>query len=195
MAEQEEKEIIRRAITGSADAFRDIVSQNQSFLYSVAYRFLGRAEDAEDVVQESFIRMWKSLSTYRNEAKLSTWLYKIAVNLCLDVLKSSHRKQQTASLEVSDHVSEEWNLSQRAADHELQASELHVLIQEAASELTPKQKAVFILRDLEGLPVEEVSNILSMSAGNVKSNLYYARQQMSEKLKMYYQTTEKITSL
>lgn len=191
MAKQEELEIIRMAIAGNAEAFREIVSQNQSFLYTVAYRFLGKAEDAEDVVQESFIRMWRNLSNYRAEVKLSTWLYKIVVNLCLDMLKSSHRRQQKNSVDVS----EQWNLYSHAVDHEVHARELHALIQEAASELTPKQKAVFVLRDLEGLQVEEVCDVLSMSAGNVKSNLYYARQQMSEKLKMYYQTTEKITSL
>jgi RNA polymerase sigma-70 factor (ECF subfamily) len=191
MAEHEEQEIIRMAIAGNADAFREIVSQNQSILYAVAYRFLGKAEDAEDVVQESFIRVWKNLSKYRAEIKISTWLYKIVVNLCLDMLKSSHRKQQKNSVEVS----EEWNITSHSVDHEIHAREFHALIQEAAAELTPKQKAVFVLRDLEGLKVEEVCDILSMSASNVKSNLYYARQQMSEKLKMYYQTTEKITSL
>ena len=191
MAEQEEKEIIKMAIAGNAEAFREIVSQNQSFLYAVAYRFLGEAEDAEDVVQESFIRMWKSLQTYRPEVNISTWLYKIAVNLCLDILKSSYRKRQKSNVDAS----KAWNLSSNAVDHEIHAHELHALIQEAASELTPKQKAVFVLRDLEGMPVEEVCDILSMSANNVKSNLYHARQQMSEKLKMYYQTTEKITSL
>lgn len=193
MAEQEELEIIRMAIAGNAEAFREIVSQNQSFLYAVAYRFLGKAEDAEDVVQESFIRMWRNLSKYRAEVKLSTWLYKIVVNLCLDMLKSAHRKQQKRSIDLI--VKGELSVANYAADHEVHASEFHALIQEAASELTPRQKAVFVLRDLEGLQVEEVCDILSMSASNVKSNLYYARQQMSEKLKMYYQTTEKITSL
>lgn len=81
------------------------------------------------------------------------------------------------------------------SDESMLAKEFNELIQEAAAALTPKQKAVFILRDLEDLSVEEVCGILSMSAGNVKSNLYYARQQMSEKLKKYYQTTDKITTI
>jgi RNA polymerase sigma-70 factor (ECF subfamily) len=193
MAGQEEHEIIRRASDGNAEAFREVVSQNQSFLYAVAFRFLGKAEDAEDAVQESFIRAWNNFPKYRAEqAKISTWLYKIVVNLCLDVLKSTHRKKQKSHVDINNR---EWKLSNHAADLEIQAQELHALIQEAASELTPSQKAVFVLRDLEGLTVEEVCDILSMSASNVKSNLYYARQHMSQKLKMYYQTTEKITSL
>jgi RNA polymerase sigma-70 factor, ECF subfamily len=191
MADQEEHEIIKMAMKGNPEAFRLIVSQNQSLVYSVAYRLLGTAEDAEDVVQEAFIRVWKHLPKYRFEVKLSTWLYRIVVNLCLDMLKSAQRKQQKGNVEVN----EDWSINNSTADHEVHARELHALIQEAASELTPKQKAVFILRDLEGLLVEEVCSLLSMSAGNVKSNLYYARQQMGEKLKKYYQTTEKITTL
>lgn len=191
MADQEENEIIKKAMKGNHEAFRLIVSQNQSLAYSVAFRFLGSAEDAEDVVQEAFVRVWKHLPKYRFDVKLSTWLYRIVVNLCLDVLKSSQRKQQKDNVEMN----EKWSFNNSTADREVHARELHALIQEAASELTPKQKAVFILRDLEGLLVEEVCSMLSMSAGNVKSNLYYARQQMGEKLKKYYQTTEKITTL
>jgi len=192
MAEQVPLEMITRAIQGDTDAFRDIVNHHQAFAYAVSYRFLGNAEDAEDVVQEGFIRLWKNLHNYKPEVKLTTWLYRILVNLCLDVLKSSQRKQQRNSREVK----EEGALAHYSAtDDDVRAQELHELIQEAASELSPNQKAVFILRDLEDLTVEEVCSILSMSAGDVKSNLYYARQQMSEKLKKYYQTTDKITTI
>ena len=190
MTDQEVQIIIQKAARGDQNAFRTIVSQNQSFLYAVAYRFLGSSADAEDAVQEAFVRLWKNLHNYRPEVKLTTWLYKIVVNHSLDVLKSAHRKHQKSRVDVQSHTS---IISGKATDDDMHAAELHAFIQEAASELTPKQKAVFILRDLEELPVEDVCNILSMSAGNVKSNLYYARQQMSEKLKKYYQT-DKIIS-
>jgi RNA polymerase sigma-70 factor, ECF subfamily len=191
MTDQEVQATIRRAASGDQGAFRIIVSQNQSFLYAVAFRFLGNTADAEDAVQEAFVRLWKNLPSYRPEVKLTTWLYKIVVNLSLDILKSGHRKHQKGRVEVQSYTS---IISAQAADDELHAQELHAFIQEAASELTPKQKAVFILRDLEELPVEDVCSILSMSAGNVKSNLYYARQHMSEKLKKYYQTDKIISS-
>jgi len=185
MAEPEVHDIIKRAANNDPAAFRSIVMQNQSFLYSVAYRFLGNPSDAEDAVQETFVKLWKNLSRYNYEIKLSTWLYKIVVNICLDVLKSSRHIQRKNLVDIH----KESSIAYRSgADDPLHAEELHTLIQEAASKLTPKQKAVFILRDLEGLPVDEVCGILSMSAGNVKSNLYYARVQMSEKLKKYYQT-------
>lgn len=191
MAEQVPPEMITRAKQGDTEAFRDIVNHHQAFAYTVSYRFLGNAEDSEDVVQEGFIRLWKNLHNYKPEVKLTTWLYRILVNQCLDILKSSQRKQQRSTKDV-----EEGNLIHHSAtDDDMHRQELHTLIQEAASELSPHQKAVFILSDLEDLPVEEVCSILSMSAGNVKSNLYYARQKMSEKLKKYYQTTDKITTI
>ncbi len=190
MTKQVDAGIIRKAMAGNIDAFRVIVDHYQAFAYAVAFRFLNQAEEAEDVVQESFIRLWKNLSKYRLEILLSTWLYRIIANLCLDFLKSTYAKQQKNYRDVQ---TEYLLKSQNRADEELNANELNELIQQAAAELTPKQKTVFILRDLEGLPVEEVCNILSMSAGRVKSNLYYARQQIGESLKKYYQTTDKIT--
>jgi len=190
MIEQVAQEVIRKAIEGNTEAFRVIVNHYQGFAYSVSYRFLGNAEDSEDAVQEAFIRLWKNLHTYKSEVKLTTWLYRIIANLCLDFLKSAYGKQRKNQVEVEHAL-------QYAADTDesLRTSELSEFIQRVANELTPKQKAVFILRDLEDLPVEEVCSILSMSSGNVKSNLYYARQRVSEKLKVYYQTTDKITTL
>ena len=182
-------ELIQDAVRGSHKAFRTIVEKHQAFVYAVAFRFVNDEQDAEDIAQEVFVRLWKSLHTYRQEVKLTTWLYKIVTNRCLDFLKSRHGRQRKNKVEVDkgnhiqDHITPE---------KELQQQELKRIIQEAAEELTPKQRAVFILRDLEGLTTEEVSETLSMSAGNIKSNLFYARQKMSEKLRAYYQTTDKL---
>lgn len=179
---------IREAASGNRQAFRTIVEQYQGFVYAVAFRFVQDASEAEDLTQEIFIRLWTSLYTYRDEVKFTTWLYRIVANRCLDFLKSRHGRQRknmvdvTSGYFVQDHSTPE---------REFQQTELMRAINLAAEELTPKQKAVFILRDLEGLTTEEVSEALSMSVGNVKSNLFYARQNMSEKLKAYYQTTDK----
>jgi RNA polymerase sigma-70 factor (ECF subfamily) len=192
MTKQVDAGVIRNAMAGNTDAFRVIVDHYQSFAYAVAFRFLNQAEEAEDVVQESFIRLWKNLSKYRPEVLLSTWLYGIITNLCLDFLKSTYAKQQKNQRDVQ---TEYLLKSNGQVDEELNVVELNEMIQRAAAKLTPKQKAVFILRDLEELPVVEVCAILSMTAGNVKSNLYYARQQIGKSLKKYYQTTDKIIML
>lgn len=181
-------ELIQEAARGSQKAFRKIVEANQGFVYAVAFRFVNDTQDAEDITQEVFVRLWKNLHTYKQEVKLTTWLYKIITNRCLDFLKSRHGRQRKNKVDVE----KQYGLTTHSTpEKEFQQAELMVAITQAAEELTPKQKAVFILRDLEGLSQEEVSEALSMSTGNVKSNLFYARQKMTEKLKAYYQTTDK----
>jgi len=181
-------ELIQEAVHGSQQAFRAIVEANQGFVYAVAFRFVNDTQDAEDITQEVFVRLWKNLHAYKKEVKLSTWLYKIVTNRCLDFLKSRHGRQRKNKVDVEKHHG---LTTHSTPEKEFEQAELIGAINQAAEELTPKQKAVFILRDLEGLSQEEVSEALSMSTGNVKSNLFYARQKMTEKLKAYYQTTDK----
>jgi len=178
-------EVIREAMEGSTQAFRMLVEENQAFAYRVALRFVGQAAEAEDIVQEAFVSLWQNLHKFRTEMKLTTWLYRIIANRCLDYLKSTKGKQRKNQLDMEHGNSVAGYLK---TDGDLENQELMKAIQETAASLTPRQRAVFILRDLENLPVEEVCNILEMPAGHVKSNLYYARKAMSEKLKVYYQT-------
>lgn len=181
-------ELIQEAVRGSQPAFRAVVEANQGFVYAVAFRFVNDQQEAEDITQEVFVRLWKNLKSYRHEVKLTTWLYKIVTNRCLDFLNSRHGRQRKNKVDINNtHFVQDSSTPEK----EFQQQELSRIIHAAAEELTPKQKAVFILRDLEGLTSEEVSEALSMSAGNVKSNLFYARQKMTEKLKAMYQTTDK----
>lgn len=188
MAEPIPPELIQQAMRGSQQAFRVIVETHQRLVYSVAFRFVHDVQEAEDITQEVFVRLWKNLHTYRQEVKLTTWLYKIVTNRCLDFLKSRHGRHRKNQVDVDrSHFVHDNSTPEK----EFQQQELSRIMYAAAGELTPKQKAVFILRDLEGLSPEEVSETLSMSAGNVKSNLFHARQKMTGKLKAYYQTTGK----
>lgn len=188
MPEPVSYELIQEAVRGSQPAFRAIVEANQGFVYAVAFRFVNDPQEAEDITQEVFVRLWKNLHTYKQEVKLTTWLYKIVTNRCLDFLKSRHGRQRKNKVEIDQtHFVQD----QSTPEKEFQQQELSKIIYAAADELTPKQKAVFMLRDLEGLSPDEVSEVLSMSLGNVKSNLFHARQKMTEKLKAFYQTTDK----
>jgi RNA polymerase sigma-70 factor (ECF subfamily) len=184
MPDSLEFEIIEKAIAGDEYAFRLLVEKHQVFAYSLSYRFVSSQDDAADITQEAFIRLWKNISRYRPEVKLTTWLYKIITNLCLDYLKSKHRKHQKRMRPIDNHHS---IMDPVGTDQPLLDQEFKRLVLEMTNELTPKQKAVFILRDIEELEMKEISEILSMSAGNVKSNLYYARIKMSELVKKCYQ--------
>jgi RNA polymerase sigma-70 factor (ECF subfamily) len=181
-------ELIQEAVRGNQQAFRAIIEANQGFVYAVAFRFVQDQQEAEDITQEVFVRLWKNLHTYKQEVRLSTWLYKIVTNRCLDFLKSRHGRERKNKVDVDKH---QGLTNHTTPEKEFQQRELSWIIHAAANEMTPKQKAVFILRDLEGLSPEEVSETISMSPGNVKSNLFHARKKMTEKLKAYYQTTDK----
>jgi RNA polymerase sigma-70 factor, ECF subfamily len=180
--ENHESEIIEKAIGGDAQAFRWLVEKYQRFAFSLAYRFLNSSSDAQDVTQEAFIRLWKHLPRYRFDIKVTTWLYKIITNLCLDQLKSAHRKHSRQIRDADYPVADALLTDQRLLDEEFKA-----IVIQMTEALTPKQKAVFILRDLEELPMKEISEVLTMSSGNVKSNLYYARIKMSKLIGQYYE--------
>lgn len=179
--------IIEKARNGDTRAFRILVERYQAMLYSLACRFLGK-DEAEDVVQEVFIRLWKNFHRYRPEIKLTTWLYRIGTNLCLDYLKSGHHKSRLNRVDINETHTV---LDPATPDRQLENHELMQYVLKIADSLTPRQQAVFVLRDMEGLSSKEVCEILSMKSGNVKSNLYYARLKMNEKLKQYYHLTEK----
>ena len=183
-----ELDLIESAKRGDQQAFRKLVELHQRFAYQVAYRMMGNSNDAEDVVQEAFVKLWKNLSKYRWEVKLTTWLYKIVTNQCLDHLKSAASKQKSLNkdIEFSLHVSDGSDPEKQFSDQELVE-----VITTLARRLTPKQQAVFVLRDLEGLSVEEVCEILDMPSGKLKSNLYYARMKIREDLTLYYKETIK----
>jgi RNA polymerase sigma-70 factor (ECF subfamily) len=157
------------------------VEQYQGYAFAVAFRVLCDEEEAKDVVQESFIRIWSSLSRYNREVKFTTWMYSIVTHLCYDKLRTRKKKGTTAL----DAVDPSFLASVVAEDNpELLYSnkELAGAIKMLTDKLPPKQKIVFVLRDLQGLSVREVSSILRLSENSVKANLVYARRFLREHL-------------
>ena len=179
-----DREIVEQALDGNTRAFQKLVERHQSFVFNLAYRFVHNVSDAEDIAQDAFIRLWKNLPRYRHEVKLTTWLYKIVTNLCLDFMKSAYNKHDRRMEGLAHHT---YVKSESETDQPILAEEARVALEKMTSALTPKQKAVFVLRDIEDLTTDEVCDILSMSSGNVKSNLYYARKKISEMMAIHYQ--------
>jgi RNA polymerase sigma-70 factor (ECF subfamily) len=176
---EKEPNLIQQSLQGNSRAFRELVEAHQGLAYSIAFRFTRDEQESEDIVQEAFIKIWKNLSTYRAEYKFKTWLAKIVTNLCLDYLKSGRIKKRSEQKKLPEP-------SHRAEENKLEEDELRAAVMALADQLTEKQKAVFILRDLEMMEPHEVCEILQMSSGNLKSNLYYARLKIKEGLKNIY---------
>ncbi|MBN1480747.1 RNA polymerase sigma factor [candidate division KSB1 bacterium] len=176
---QDSQQLIRNAQNGDLEAFRQLVESYQQFVYNVAFRFTASHEDARDVVQECFIRVWKNLHKFDARKKMTTWLYKIIINLCYDELRRAYKKyrcdsnEQQTSFENLQHAED--------VDDMLTKADLAEKIKNLSGHLKPRQRTVFILRDLEDLDMEEIAKILKISISAVKSNLYYARQNIRKK--------------
>lgn len=179
------QQLVLRSKQGDLPAFDRLVRRCQPYAYSIAVRLLSDEDEAEEVVQESFIRVWKHLGRYDHQQKFTTWLYRIVTNLCLDHLRAAKRKARLFSpIDVNDDVEA---VSDARNLHEVQVDEETIRIAKALTDRLPtKQKLVFVLRDLEDLPVSEVSEITGLSVGSIKTNLHYARRTIRSLLEREY---------
>jgi RNA polymerase sigma-70 factor, ECF subfamily len=173
--------LILQTLKKDENAFRRIVVEFQSRIYTLCYRMLGNEEDAMDAVQETFLKVWLHLHDYQINRSFVSWIYKIAVNQSLDMLKSRKRRyiQQTDEKFLHNILSDD------ETDKSVLQSELGNLIRIMTAELTPKERIVFTLKELEGLEVNEIEEITGLSPAKIKSNLYLARQNIKNKLKHY----------
>ena len=163
---------------GNTDAFKYIVSEYQQLVYTLAFRMTGCEADAEDITQETFIKAWQNMTRYKQQYKFSTWIYKIAVNACYDKLRSKHNIED---VNLSDYDV----VSDMNPEELLHNKELKVLILKLTSGLSPKQKLIFTLSEIEELEIEEIIQITGMTSAKIKSNLYLARKQIKLKLSQY----------
>ncbi len=174
-------ELISRSKQNDGNAFRQLVEGHQSMVFSLAFRLLCNEEEAKDAVQETFIKVWLNLKKFDSCRKFSTWVYAIATNLCYDKLKSGKHFSKKIPLEMMQEV-----LSNDDVEKKMIDSELGALIASLTDELTPKQKIVFTLSDLEDLSSEEIVQITGMTASQIKSNLFLARQALRKKLNTHH---------
>lgn len=179
-----EQEIIKKAASGDRAAFRVLVETHQRLVYAVAVRALTNPAEAEDATQETFVRLWKNLNRYNPDIKLSTWLYRIVTNICLDILKSAHNKRNRMTVDIAQRAA---TIHAPGTDAGVHLSDLTRALEEAAAQLPHVQKIIFVLRDLQGLGAEEVAGILETSEEKIKSNLYHARVAIGKYLKQHYQ--------
>ena len=178
---QPETAFFNQCVTGDIRAFEKLVKLYQSYAYILAFRILWNEEDARDIVQETFIRVWKNITRYDSKVRFTTWLYKIVTNLCFDKLKSDKRRKKYMAMSASyDHISKVPDVNN--PDKKLNDNDLVEQIRIIAKNLTTKQRMVFTLRDLQDLEINEIAEILHMSSGAVKSNLHLARKTIRNEL-------------
>ncbi len=181
MEEGQIQKLIDNCKSGDTRSFGALVSEFQPLVFRFAFHLLCDEEEAKDVVQESFVKVWFNLNKYNSEYRFATWLYKISGNLCYDRLRSmKHISRETDISTIMDSVSD--IVSSENIETHLANKELKEIIIGLTNNLTPKQKLVFTLIDIEELDSHEVEQITGLSAGKIKSNLYLARKCIKEKL-------------
>lgn len=173
------QEIIERVIRGDQAAFRRIVEEYRQQAFSMAFRIVCDEEEARDIVQESFIKIWQRMETYDMKQKFSTWMYKIVANCAIDRMRQINR-HKLVSLDKVISTIDCINLDDTQV--EVDNKETARLIMWISEGLPEKQKIIFIMRDLQGVDSSEVQQILNLSETSVKSNLYHARRAIREKL-------------
>jgi RNA polymerase sigma-70 factor (ECF subfamily) len=182
--------LIRAVQAGDKAAFDELVLKHKDRLFNLVYWFLGDYHEANDCAQETFIKVFKSINKFRFESAFSTWLYRIAINTCKNRLKSAayRWKKKTVSLETSN-VSKNGNPSSEIVNGSptpvmaLEKKEKIMRIQKAINSLPEEQNQVVVLRDIQGLSYQDISDITGLNLGTVKSRLARGRLELKNKLK------------
>ena len=171
-----EAELVIRAQKGERDAFSELVRLHARGVFNVVYRMCGDVLIAEDAAQETFIRAWQNLSTYRPQMPLRNWLYRIAFNASMDMLRKEKR--------ILPNNIEDLQLADESPGPELLVSQQEriTLIQNAVLSLPDASRAVLVLREYEGMSYHEIADALDIPVGTVMSRLNYARKLLKDKL-------------
>ncbi len=183
MSVKTEKELIALAKAGDERSFELLIEQCKTKAYNIALRYLRNEEDAMDALQESFIKIYRHLESFREGSKFDTWVYRIVVNTCNDMLRKNHGAP-VEYLNRSDEEEEEYTLELPDSDpgpqDALLQKEQAKLILDALDQLKPDQKEVVILRDIQGFAYEEIAEMLNCSMGTIKSRINRSRSRLRE---------------
>jgi RNA polymerase sigma-70 factor (ECF subfamily) len=173
-AETNELDLIALSQGGNRHAFGELVRRHRKGVVNVVYRMCGQVELAEDMAQEAFIRAWQKLPGYQPHSPFRNWLYRIATNATLDVLR---RERET--VDIDDYPLAESGIGPEAS---VEARNRAELVQRAILSLPPSSRGVLVLREYEGLSYKEISETLDIPIGTVMSRLNYARQRLTTEL-------------
>lgn len=180
-----EEELIQAAQKGNLEAYEVLISQYEKKIYALCLNLLKNSEEAYDAAQEVCIKLWKQLSTFKGQSKLSTWIYRMTTNQCLDILRKNKRKGQEISLFLDEESGEEEKLTDQTAiwqdiSSHMEEKELGEVLKQGIGELKEDYRVIIVLRDIEQRSYEEISDILDISLGTVKSRLSRARSTLKK---------------
>ncbi|MFC1523147.1 RNA polymerase sigma factor, partial [Thermodesulfobacteriota bacterium] len=183
MTNQETSELIRGVRKGEARAFDQLVTLYQTKIYNLAYNYVKQEEEAKDLTQDIFIAAYRSLSQLRDESKFSAWLYQIALNHCRNRYKKLRNRGFFSSISIDDADSPITLQSETTPEKELEKRNTINMVRRIISTMPQAEKEILILRDLQELSYDEISVVLGLPLGTVKSKINRARISLKNKIK------------
>ena len=183
-----EKALVARAARKDKEAYRMLVERYQSRAFAIAFEVVRSREDAEDIVQESFVKAYLALKKFKGDSSFYTWLYRIVYNLAIDYKRKIQRRGGIASEydeSVMSGVKDGPHSQLESPDRSLERGEVAEQISAALSELTEQHRTIVLLREVDGLSYDEIAKIVGVKKGTVMSRLHYARKKLQESLKNY----------
>jgi len=191
-ASPSDEELVKKAQAGRTDAFGLLVERHQDYVYNAVFHLVGRGADAEDIAQEVFVSAYRALSGFKGRARFTTWLYGIMLNA---VRSYWRRRKRVTVLSVDADDDDEGSGRQIPAKQESPAetsmrAERVRAVRAAIGALDENLREIIVLRDIQGLTYEELSEALALPDGTVKSRLFRARRELTEKLKPFWDAQE-----
>ncbi len=185
----EETELVRRSRRGDLDAYDSLVKRYQERIYATIYHMTSNHEDANDLAQESFIKAYQALKSFKGGSSFYTWLYRIAVNKTINFLKQRKNRAHMSLNDIDFNAEHDPDLMALISDNTPRRAagltELQKKLNEALLKLSEPHRLVMVLHDVQGQSHEEIAEIMDCNIGTVRSRLFYARQQMQSHLAEY----------
>ena len=183
----DEKELVERFQNGEQEVFNELVIKYQGKIYNLVYKYVSNSETAKDLSQEIFIKAFRALPHFKRQSAFYSWLYRIAINLCIDFIRQQKRGQTLSFEDLTTGGNNEmvFNDVSPLPPDQLETKELGHIIGQAVQQLPPKQQRVFNLRYQDGLQLKEIAAQLDRSEGTIKAHLHHAHKRLQTLLVPY----------
>jgi RNA polymerase sigma-70 factor (ECF subfamily) len=187
-----ESDLVKRCQAGHTEAFDELVARYRTRVFSMIYNMVHSEQDAWDLAQDSFVKAWKSIKSFRGRSSFYTWLYRIVMNVTIDWVR---KKQVKAAAEFDDAIqlkeidpaSKTVPKSDALPYETMERSEIRERIDQAVAQLTPEHRAVILMKEVEEMQYHEIAEALGCSIGTVMSRLFYARKKLQNLLRDVYE--------
>lgn len=181
---EDEKKLVQKCKKGDIESFELLIANHQKKIFNIAFRMLRNTEDASDIAQEVFLKAYKSISKFKETSSFSTWIYRIAVNTCIDEIRK-RKKVVLYSLDSTiqsedGELPAQWEDEGPRPDTIVENREMKSAVKKAVESLSEDHKTIIVLRDMDGFSYEEISELLDCSLGTVKSRINRARKALKD---------------